>query len=483
MTGVARRLRSALQVRLPLRVRLTIIFAIAMSVVLVSGGLVLYQHLAASLNDTLDQTLHARTADITTLLKQADSTTPEGALPNSSDQSGNGFVQILDAQGGIVDQSRDITGSRRFLNSAQLAAARSKPVLVYRTLAGDDPIRLLASPVRIHRRSLIVVIGAPLETHDQTLSGLRRELLLGSPIALLLASIIGYLVAAAALRPVDRMRIRASTISDRHLTERLPVSGTGDEISRLGETLNAMLDRIESGIRREREFLADASHELRTPLSLLRAEVELALEAPRTKPELLAALRSVGEETDRLSELADALLLLNQIDDGSLPIRRDPVALGELMTGIATRHQRRADELGRRLEVEQTARRMNIDRLRLEQALGNLVQNALRHGSGTVRLFAVERDQALEIHVTDEGSGLPADFIPRAFDRFSRPSTSRSGSGAGLGLAIVQAIAEAHGGTAIATSTSAGGADIYLSLPLADASVGSEIATAAPSPA
>jgi signal transduction histidine kinase len=311
----------------------------------------------------------------------------------------------------------------------------------------------------------VVVVGTALGLRDEALSGMRNELLVGGPIALLLASLIGYLVAAAALRPVERMRLRASAISDRDLSERLPVAPTRDEIARLGETLNAMLERIERGVRSERGFLADASHELRTPLSLLQAEVELALEAPRSKHELLSALRSVGEESDRLSRLADDLLLLNRVDEGRFALQEETIDLGELLDGIATRYRRRAADLGRRFETDGGSLRIRIDRLRIEQALGNLVENALRHGAGTIRLLGVEREQQVEIHVTDEGNGIPDAFVSRAFERFSRADPARGGGGAGLGLAIVKAIGEAHGGTAAVGHTFEGRADVWLSIP------------------
>jgi two-component system OmpR family sensor kinase len=226
-----------------------------------------------------------------------------------------------------------------------------------------------------------------------------------------------------------------------------------------------MLERIEGGVKRERAFLADASHELRTPLSLLRAEVELALEAPHTNDELLVALRSIGEETDRLSQLAEDLLLLSRIDEGRLPLHREPIALDELLDSVATRFQRRAGETGRQIDAAGHGLRISGDPLRLEQALGNLVENALRYGSGTIRLFAAQQGTRLEVHVTDEGDGLPLVFAPRAFERFSRANEARSSAGAGLGLAIVKAIAEAHGATVSTAITAAGGADICLSFP------------------
>jgi two-component system OmpR family sensor kinase len=449
--------------RLPLRARLTLIFASAMAVVLAATGFVLYNHLAASLDRTLDQSLRARASDVAALVRQAD-TGLRDSRPYSPGGPGNGFAQVLDSRGRIFDETPGL-GSAPLLRPSQLGRARRGTLLVlHRRNAGED-VRLLASPVSAQGQRLVVVVGASLGLRDEALAGLQSELLLGGPIALLLASLIGYLVAAAALRPVERMRVRANAISDHHLAERLPVPPAHDEIGRLGETLNAMLERIEAGVRRERGFLADASRELRTPLSLLRAEVELALDAPRSKDELLAALRSVGEEADRLSQFAEDLLLLNRIDEGLMPIRRETIQLDELLDGIATRFRRRAGETGRRIETDGRRLRVSVDRPRLEQALGNLVENALRHGAGAIRLFAVEREARIEIHVTDEGEGLPPAFALTAFERFSRADQARNSAGSGLGLAIVKAIAEAHGGAATAANRPERGADICLSLP------------------
>jgi two-component system OmpR family sensor kinase len=450
--------------RVSLRVRLTLIFASAMALVLATSGFLLYNRLAASLDRTLDQSLSARAADIAALVTQAD-TGLRDSRPGSHAVPGNGFAQVIDGRGRIFDQTPGLPRVP-LLSGSQLNSARHVTLLVASARSAGDNVRLLASPVTAQGQRLVVVVGAPLDVRNEALSELRNELLIGGPLALLAASLIGYLVAAGALRPVERMRVRANAISDRHLAERLPVSPARDEIGRLGETLNAMLERIEHGITRERGFLADASHELRTPLSLLRAEVELALERPHTNDELLAALRSIGEETDRLSQLAEDLLLLNRIDEGLLPLHREPIALDELFAGVGTRFQRRAGETARKIETAGHGLGLNGDPIRLEQALGNLVENALRHGSGTIRVFAAERDAALEIHVTDEGKGLPALFAPRAFERFSRANDARNSAGAGLGLAIVKAIAEAHGATVATVNSPQEGADICMRFPV-----------------
>jgi len=225
--------------------------------------------------------------------------------------------------------------------------------------------------------------------------------------------------------------------------------------------LNEMLDRLERALRRERTFVADASHELRTPLALLKTELELALRTPRSQVELEQALRSAAAETDRLAQLAEDLLVLARSDQGRLPLRRAPVSVRNVLSGVAARFERRAEEAGRGIEVDAVdGLVVPADAVRLEQALGNLVENALRHGEGSIRLSAVEADGRVELHVLDEGRGIPPDFVPRAFERFTRANESRTGAGAGLGLAIAQVIAKAHGGSAHVS-----GADVWLSIP------------------
>jgi signal transduction histidine kinase len=263
------------------------------------------------------------------------------------------------------------------------------------------------------------------------------------------------------------MSEQAATISASSPGRRLPVPAGEDELARLGRRLNEMLARLEAALERERHFVADAGHELRTPLALLKTEIELALDKPESAPALQAALRSAGEETDRLSRLAEDLLFLARADADALPIRRSRVELADVLAAVAARYQRRANDLERRIETDAPAQLTILaDRLRLEQALANLVDNALRYGAGTVRLQAAERDGRLELHITDEGEGFPPDFLDRAFERFSRPDQSRSRAGAGLGLGIVATIANAHDGTATAANRPNGGAEVTLALPL-----------------
>src|SRR5256885_3950135 len=267
-TTGGRRLR-----RVSIRLRLAFAFALAMAVVLAVGGLLLYQHLQSSLDRTLNQSLRARATDVAALVSQADQGLSQSPVLAND---GRGFAQILDRRGRIFDQTPGLR-RRPVLPPRVVARASVSPLYVGRAHLDGESVRLFARPVRAQGQRLTVVVGSSLETRDDALLTLRNELLVGGPAALLLASVAGYLVAGAALRPVERMRLRAAEISARRLHERLPVVRSRDEIWRLGETLNAMLGRLETSLERERSFVADASHELRTPLAHVRAEVELAL--------------------------------------------------------------------------------------------------------------------------------------------------------------------------------------------------------------
>jgi signal transduction histidine kinase len=353
------------------------------------------------------------------------------------------------------------------LRPSELRAAARGPVYTDRaSVPGlDESSRLLATPVERRGQRLVLVVGATSQNDAETLASFRDELLIAGPIALLLASLAGYLLAGLSLRQVESMRRRAAAISADTPGERLPVPATRDELERLGSTLNEMLARLEAGLQRERDFVADAGHELRTPLALLRTELELALRHGRSPEELRGALSASVEEVDRLAQLADDLLLIARYDRGRLPLRVESLDAGELVSSVVRRFQWRADETARQLAGEAPEGLcLRGDRVRLEQALSNLVDNALRHGRGRVRLWAAGVDGHVELHVEDEGDGFGDGFQERAFERFSR-SQHGEGAGAGLGLSIVRVIAEAHGGSADAENAAGGGAHVRLVLP------------------
>jgi two-component system OmpR family sensor kinase len=446
--------------RLPLRLRLTLVFALAMALVLAGAGWFVYARVADDLSRSLDQELRSRAQDVSALV------THGGSLPAGGValiERGESFAELVGADGRVADATAPI-GGELLLNPEQLAAARKRPTFANRpSVPGlDEPARMLAVPLT---RRGVLVVGTTRENRAETLNSLRAAFLIGGPLALLLASLGGYVLAGAALRPIEAMRRRAQEISTSSLDERLPVPPGADEVARLGETLNEMLARIESGLARERRFVADASHELRTPLTLLRTELELALRRSRSPEELEQAIRSAAAESDRLGRIADDLLLLARSEQGRLPLRLEPVDVKDLLKTVAARFQSRAHAETRSLAVENHAAAVVIaDRLRLEQALGNMVDNAFGHGGGSVRLAAAARNGTVELHVVDDGPGFPPEFLERAFERFSRADDARGRSGSGLGLAIVETVARAHQGTAHAANRGGGGADVWVTL-------------------
>lgn len=457
--------------RLPIRVKVTAAFAIAMAAVLAGSGLFLYLRLSSHLATSLDRELRVRWQDLAALVGDPRTTLLRDSRSRFIER-GEIYAELISSRGTVLDATKPL-GRIPLLSAQELLAARKAPISidVPRVPGLDEGSRLLAASVPRHRRPAVLIVGATRQDDVETLAGFRNELLIAGPIALILASAVGYLLAGVSLRQVESMRRRASAISAERPGARLPVPPTGDEVERLAATLNEMLDRLEAALERERDFVADAGHELRTPLSLLRTELELALRHAQTTAELREAVRRSSYEADRLSQLAEDLLAIARADrHGRLPLRREPLEVDALFAAVSSRFEWRATELGKSLmSMPAGALHLDADRLRLEQALGNLVDNALRYGGDEVTLGAVRVDGRLELHVRDNGAGFPPAFLPRAFDRFARVDLSRGGgSGSGLGLSIVKTIAESHDGTAHVANAAPAGADTWVSLPAAD---------------
>ena len=291
----------------------------------------------------------------------------------------------------------------------------------------------------------MLVVGDTRENGLEVLRRVRTQLLVGLPLLVLVTFGGAYAVAGAALRPVEAMRRRAAELTAGDPALRLPVPPAADEISRLGTTLNSLLARVEATLERERAFVAHASHELRTPLALLRTQLELAVRRPRPAGELADAIRSAEVEVDRLQRLAEDLLLLAQAGDGELAVHLESVPVAHLFADVSSRFAAAYAESGRRLVTEDCPGAVRVDRPQLQQALTNLVANALEHGGGTVRLEGIERSGRVELTVSDQGPGFAPELLEHSTERFVRGPAS---GGAGLGLAIVAEIARAHGGSA-----------------------------------
>jgi two-component system, OmpR family, sensor kinase len=440
-----------------------------MVLVLALAALLVYARLAADLSETIDNALRARSDDAAALMRQSGAGMLE-AGGGRFGESEEGFVQVLTPDGRLLGGTSGVRSPALGPEDARRASHTS--TTLERTVAGvDGTARMLARPVALRGRPLVIVAGASLEDREDALSDVLMSFLIGGPVAVLLASAIGYLLATAGFAPVEAMRRGAQRISLTRGGERLPVPAAHDEVRRLGETLNEMLARLEASFERERQFVADAGHELRTPVAVVKAELEAALRNDATNLKVRSSLIAALEETDHLAQLADGLLLIARAADGRLAVRREHLDMRGLLERTRERFTDRAREQGRAIEIDVAdGLRAPIDPLRGRQALGNLVDNALRHGTGAVRLAARRHDDAVEIDVTDEGPGFPPELAARAFERFASGDGKRTAIGTGLGLAIVRAIAEAHGGTATIIDTPPAGATVRLRLPTTDKS-------------
>ncbi|MDQ6795291.1 MAG: HAMP domain-containing protein, partial [Chloroflexota bacterium] len=362
--------------RVPLRLRLTLVFAIGMAMVLVGLGTYGYLRVGADLLVSVDAGLRSRAQ---VLVDAANSAAAQNVVTAGGKliDPDEAFAQILDASGGIVDASSGVAGAP--LLSPTEASSVADTLFITRQLdPQDDPVRLLAVAVAGSPRR-VVVVGATLGDVVEATQRLLIVMATIGPLAVLITAGAGWLLAGAALRPVEQMRREAEAVSASEPARRLPVPRTDDELARLATTLNSMLDRLQEALERERRFVDDASHELRTPLATLRGEIDLALARRRDVPELEASLRSAQDDVVRLQRLADDLLVLARMRGGRIPVHRVETSLAALTKRSASSVEAQAAAAGVTVEVDATDDRVELDPERMEQALRNLLENAIRH--------------------------------------------------------------------------------------------------------
>lgn len=443
---------------MPLRLRLAVLFALATVIAIAVAGVAFLHQLGDDLHEALDSGLRARLIAVTEELAT------DGTLPSFGPGQEFSVVQNLD--GGIVAATPNSSGM--VLTPEQREQALTGEV-AFTTEVGGDRTRVLAATTSLGPGRVLVVVGTGNDIADDAVERVRGALVVVGPIAAVLAGLAAWIMAAAALRPVEQMRREAASISEHDLERRLAVPATRDEVAALGATMNSLLGRLHDAVGRDRRFIADASHEIRTPLAILRTELDLAARPGRSREALRQAVTGASQETERLIRLSEDLLLLARADNHQPTLHIAEVRLHELLSTGARRGRARDHQP----PVEPRCPEdlvVAVDADRLLQALDNLLDNAILHTpeSTPVRLVAGRgADGGVEIAVIDAGPGLPPDFLPRAFERFHRAehARSRDTGGTGLGLSIVRSIAEAHGGGATIENRAGGGCRAVLRLP------------------
>jgi two-component system heavy metal sensor histidine kinase CusS len=383
------------------------------------------------------------------------------------------YIRLLDEQGVPIMTT---PGMAEQLDLAQLASQTQGRFESSMAMAGGH-----GRPFRV--TSATVAVGTP-PTHSDTvqiaIDVSQEEALLVRYrlwfwgillVTSVLFPLVGYRIARHGIRPVEEIAATARRITSTNLRERIESEGYPSELAALAGTFNEMLGRLEESFERVSRFSADIAHDLRTPVNNIRGEAEVALARPRTAGEYRDVLESSLEEAVRLSELIGDLLFLARAESPLTEVHREDVNIGELLTTVRDYYEASANDAGILLVLNDVAEPLNaeLDRSLMLRAVSNLVSNSIAHTppGGIVTLAASDEDAAMRIAVSDTGVGIPADALPRVFDRFFRvdPSRSKASGGTGLGLAIVQSILALHGGSAEITSQLGRGSRVTLRVP------------------
>lgn len=444
------------------RVRLTIGAVVVVGVALFAGSAALVTVMRQTLLDNVAQAAEFRALEIANALETGGVTPPLDAFPEEQ------LIQVLDQSGEVVSASANVAGRPALAvlrpgGSTRLAAP----------IADEGAFLAVAAGADTPDGQRTVVVARSLDDVTELVGTLTRVLMVGLPLLLLVVGLTTWRIVGRALAPVEAIRREVDVISGHRLDRRVPEPARRDEISRLAETMNRMLGRLEESQARQLRFVSDASHELRSPVASIRQHSEVALAHPtRTTVQELA--ETVLTEDLRVQRLVEDLLLLARSDEQEVASDAMVVDLDDLVFAEAVRLRGRVNSGHLRDGLMVDVRGVSGGRVRgdsaaLRRMISNLGDNAVRHARSRVTFTLYEQAAAGEVvlWVDDDGPGIPPDQRERVFERFVRldDARARDGGGSGLGLAIVEAVARTHGGTAAVSDSPGGGARVEVRLP------------------
>jgi signal transduction histidine kinase len=463
-----------------LRGRLALTFAVTTTLLSAGFGAFLVSHARNELARAIDEGLVPLAADLVGRIAREGPQVVATPLPSLAPPS-DAFAQVFTPEGELVVASATAVEipligparARRVATRSQIGErtvpkhqpATDEPGDDQGPAGRDERVRFLAVPAASGGRRYVLLVATASDEATRLEHELELSLLLGLPALAVGVALGGWLLTGAMFKPVRAMIEQADTISATEAGTRLSIARGGAELTELGRRLDAMLDRIDAAVARERAFLDEASHELRTPIAIVRGELELArTQAPEDTP-VRAALDSTLDEVERLDRLAHNLLVLARSRSGKISESVAPVDLETVARRAVRAVARPAAARGVQIRLSGSGVASG-DELGLERATLNLLDNAVRFARGRVDVLVEEQDGWAHLEVLDDGPGFDPAVLPHAFDRF-RAGEAEEAGGVGLGLAIVAAIAQAHGGTVQAENRMSGGARVRLLVPSA----------------
>ena len=477
-----------------LRFKLTLWYVLILGILLISFSSFLYLTLSRSLYRDVDHKLMSLAE-----LIASESTSPlskfgfgniDQALEASMNLKPIGkFIQVLDESGRIGRTSENLKSVQLPISLNALRNG-SKGLITYETnhSLGNTPLRILTYPVKENNQvTKMIQVASSLEDVEDALNTLLIILIVTVPSSLVIASLGGQFLANKALKPVDRVTQAARMITSQNLNQRIQTLKVKDEISRLIDTFNEMISRLDQSFRQVKQFTTDASHELKTPLTILKGEVEVALRKKRPLHEYEQILESNLEEIDRMSKIVEDLLLLSKADIGEIRLNREDIHLTRFISGLTEQMKILAQPKNIRIEILNHQNEIHVlgDTLRMRELFINLIENGIKYteagGSilitltketdGSVNLLIPKEKKAVtvaKIIVADTGIGIAKEDQEKIFNRFFRvdKARSREQGGSGLGLSICKWIVEAHQGEITVESEPGKGSSFIVRLPL-----------------
>jgi len=456
--------------RSSIRFRLTAWYALSLGLLLGLLAVTSYFVMRTSIYRAVDVDLRYRLASVIDELHEMPSGTTIAALPSELAKADllDVMFQVFDDKGTMIYQSDQLA-----IHEIKPAAPSLDGSAIGFRDAGHSGwrVRCAAQRVPFAGRTITVEVAQPLRFYRASLRAFSTSLEIALPLLVVITTLVGYWLSGRALAPVNQIVKDARSIDSTSLSRRVSVPPAQDELRLLAETLNSMLDRIESSVNRIKQFTDDASHELRTPLTLIQAAAEYSLRRERTNTELVDALEKILRESKRTSQLIDNLLLLARADSGKEVIAQEPVALNTVLREAVERASQLASAKNIKLasEIGDAPVTVTGDSALLQRLFLILIDNAIKYtpDKGAVTVSLQSNGDCAQVQVADTGIGISAEDLPHVFDRFWRADKvrSRDMGGTGLGLSIAKWIVEKSGGTIQVESVIGQGSKFEVKLP------------------